>query len=103
MSHLLILACSGPGAPDAMARASLVGVGCLLISFAATVFAIVRARRLAVRAPALAAVLLLLFHPTVWLGVTSGDCGRMLLMVGPAVAVVHAGIAGFLMLRKRPG
>lgn len=106
MHQFLIFACSGPGAADAMARASFVGLACLLISFAATIVAIVRARRVGgrlARGGAVVAVLLLLIHPTVWLGVSSGDCGGGLLVAGPVFVVLHCGIAGFLMLWKRPG
>jgi hypothetical protein len=85
-----------------MAQASLVGLACLALSFTGTIVAIVRARRLHRRVPAVIAVVLLLFHPTVWLGVTSGDCGGTLLVVGPVFAVLHGGIAGLLMLAKPP-
>ena len=97
------LACSGPGAQAAMDRASLVGVSCYVVSLVATVIAIIRARRLKTKLAkggAAFAVLLLLAHPTIWLGVTSGDCGNSLLFLGPATALVHAAVAAFLLLKK---
>jgi hypothetical protein len=97
------LACSGPEAQAAMDRASLVGAGCYLLSLVATVVAIIRARRFKTKLAkfgAAFAVLLLFAHPTIWLGVTSGDCGNTLLFVGPATALVHAAIAAFLLLKK---
>lgn len=96
------LACSGPGAQGAMDRASLVGVACYLVSLVASVVAIIRARRLKTklaRVGAAFAVLLLLAHPTIWLGVTSGDCGNALLFLGPTTALVHAAVAAFLQLK----
>ena len=98
------LACSGPGAQAAMDRASLVGAGCYLVSLVATLIAIIRARRLKTnlaKVGAAFAVLLLLAHPTIWLGVTSGDCGNSLLFVGPATALVHSAVAAFLLLKQR--
>ncbi len=106
-------ACSGEVAPEAMRTASLIGPACLLISVAATAFSVVRSRRLlsliAKRegtvlrfhtTAAGAAILLLIFHPTFWLGVTSGDRGNALRVVGPVVAALHLGLAGFVMTRK---
>lgn len=109
------LACSGEGAGRAIATSSLIGLACLAISIAATVFSVVRSRRLltlvakregtVVRfhtTAAGAAVVLLILHPTFWLGVTSGDCGYTLRLAGPIVAALHLGIAGFVMTRKAP-
>ncbi len=95
------VACSGEGASEAMARNSLVGLACLLISFAATLTAIWRTRKLGgalAKTLSVIAVLLLMAHPTIWLGVSSGDCGQGLLVTGPIVATLHCGILGLLML-----
>ena len=100
----LAFACSGEGASAAMARASLVGLTCFVLSVTATIFSVTRARKLAMKMPKIAAaiaVLLVALHPTIWLGVTSGDCGQALLVAGPVFAVLHGGIAGSLMLAKR--
>ena len=86
-----------------MATASVVGLACLVVSFGATIMSMVRARKLqtkVARSAAVVAVLLLLIHPTVWLGVSSGDCGQVLLIAGPVMASIHLMIAGFLMLKK---
>ena len=103
MNMLFVLACSGPGASDAMASASLIGLACLAVSFAATITSVVRARKVQLRlvkTAAVVAVILLLVHPTVWLGVSSGDCGNALRMVGPVFAALHLGILGFVLLRR---
>lgn len=98
------LACSGEGAAEAMAQNSLLGLACLLMSFAATIVAVVLARK---RGGALAkglavfAVLLLMAHPTIWLGVTSGDCGQSLRVTGPVVVALQCAIVGLLMLRRK--
>jgi hypothetical protein len=88
-----------------MARASFVGVACYLVSLVATVVATVRARRLKTRLAKVAAafaVLLLLAHPTIWLGVTSGDCGQGLLVVGPVTTLMHLGIMVLLLSTRLP-
>jgi len=96
-----MLACSGLGAADAMATASLVGLVCLIVSFAATIGSVVQQRRIRqARYVAIAAVVLLLLHPTIWLGVRSGDCGNTLLLAGPMTAVLHLGLLGFFLTRK---
>jgi hypothetical protein len=98
---MLVLACSGPGAGDAMATSGLIGLACLLVSFAATIFSVIRVRKLQLaKAAAVIAVVLLALHPTVWLGVSSGDCGYTLRMAGPIVAAIHLGLFGFFLTRK---
>jgi hypothetical protein len=100
LSSSLALACSGEGAGDVIRTSSLIGLAALLFSFAATIGSVVRARRLKAKAPAIIAVVLLLIHPTVWLGVSSGDCGYTLRLAGPMVAALHAGVLGFLLIKK---
>ena len=97
---MLVLACSGPGAGDAMAVSGLIGLAALLVSFGATIFSVIRVRKLQVaKAAAVIAVVLLALHPTVWLGVRSGDCGYTLRMAGPIVAALHLGVLGFVLTR----
>ena len=52
------------------------------------------------KAAAIVAVVLLALHPTVWLGVSSGDCGYTLRYAAPIVAAIHIGVLGFLLTRK---
>lgn len=49
---------------------------------------------------AIAAVVPLLLHPTIWLGVRSGDCGNTLLLAAPITAVLRLGLLGFFLTRK---
>jgi hypothetical protein len=95
-------ACSGPGASGAIARASRVGLVCLLISFSATIASMVRGRALKRKVLPIAAVVLLLIHPTMWLGVSSGDCGAALMYAGPVMAALHLGVLGLLAVGKPP-
>jgi hypothetical protein len=43
---------------------------------------------------------LLALHPTVWLGVSSGDCGYMMRYAALIVAALHAAVLGFLLTRS---
>jgi hypothetical protein len=98
---MLVLACSGPGAGDAMATSGLIGLAALIISFGATIFSVLRVRKLQVaKAAAVIAVVMLALHPTVWLGVSSGDCGYTLRLAGPIVAALHLAVLGFLLTKK---
>lgn len=100
----VVFACSGPGASEAMARASFVGLACLLVTVLLTAAAI-RAwlpltgslRKVA----ALVGLLLIPAHPTLWLGVSSGDCGQMLLVLAPVVTLVHGLAAAFLIAKGK--
>ncbi len=92
------LACSGPGAPAAIARADRIGWALLAgtaLLVAATHFAARRppsTRRL---------IVALLVHPGWWLGARGGDCGRMRVAASIAATVLFVLAAAFLLWRAR--
>lgn len=94
----LVIACSGPGAADAIANSGLIALGCLVGSLVLTVFIAVRALTLRRKglwfavAGCFAAMLLIgLFTMTL----RSGDCG---FTARSASIVVFVGILGLALL-----
>lgn len=102
----LVIACSGPGAADAIAHSGLIALGCLLGSLVLTVVIGVRAFKLRRRglwlavAGCLASLLLMgLFTMTL----RSGDCGFMARSVSVALFVGILGLTGLTFTaRKTP-
>lgn len=90
------LACSGPGASDAIALSSLIGLLCALGSIAATVTLFVRARGAKasglLNAARIVAVAFVALHPLWTLGTLSGDCGYMVRYSAPVVLLMHVGL-----------
>jgi hypothetical protein len=96
-------ACSGPGAADAIARATLVAVAAIATSLGVTIaLGVLARRRGGKRRTQLFAVglLALLIHPGVWMSATSGDCGAAVMLVAPIYALLHVGLV--LLSRRGP-
>ena len=96
MGSFLIIACSGPGAADAIATSSLIGLGCAIGSIAATVMLFVRTRGAPasglLNAGRILAVVFLALHPLWTIGTVAGDCGYMVRYSAPIVLLLHVGI-----------
>jgi hypothetical protein len=96
-------ACSGPGAADAIARASWVALAAIATSLGLTIaLGVVTRRRGGKRRSQIFAVglLALLIHPGVWMSATSGDCGAAVMLVAPVFALLHVGLV--LLSRRGP-
>lgn len=90
------LACSGPGASDAIALSSLIGLACALGSIAATVMLFVRSRGAKpsglLDAARITAVVFAALHPLWTFGTVSGDCGYTVRYAAPVVLLLHCGL-----------
>lgn len=100
----LLFACSGPGAEAAIANSSLIGLASLVVTVLLTAAAIrawLPLQTSLQRVAAVVGLLLIVAHPTTWLGVLSGDCGYALRYVGPGFTVLHGLAAAFLIAKRR--
>ncbi len=89
------LACSGEGARELMFRSTLAGWAGLALSVAATLVSVRLSRQRSGawrKAATVLSVGLVLVHPGLWVGVTSGDCGATRLLLAPLVALIHLAI-----------
>ncbi|MGV3622285.1 MAG: hypothetical protein ACO1OB_15820 [Archangium sp.] len=94
----LVLACSGPGAADAIATSGLIATGCVLGSLVLTVVIGVRAFRLRRRGLWLAlagAIGSMLIVSLFTMTLRSGDCG---FLARYAALAVFAGLVGLTVL-----
>lgn len=103
----LVLACSGPGAADAIANSGLIALGCLLGSLVLAVVIGVRAfktRRSGLWVAFAASLASMFFVGLLTMTLRSGDCG---FTARSASMVVFAGILALTALtftaRKTPG
>ncbi|MDP3151228.1 MAG: hypothetical protein Q8N23_01075 [Archangium sp.] len=97
------LACSGPGALDAMRLADRIGWACFLVSVVVTGAAIIKGlpfRSSLAWVAALVGVVVLLGHPAVWVSAYIGDCGSTRQTLAPIATVLHALAVGFVISRK---
>jgi hypothetical protein len=96
VSSFLVLACSGPGAAEAIATSSLIGLGCAAGSIAATVAFLLRSRKMTpsglLNAGRIVAVVFAALHPVWTFGTVSGDCGYTVRVVAPVVLLLHVGL-----------
>jgi hypothetical protein len=85
----LALACSGPGAPEAIGRAELTGLLGLVAALVLVVIGSVRRRRKGRRWRGIAVGSLVLWlNPFLWLSARSGDCGSTLVVATVAVTLI---------------
>lgn len=100
----VLLACSGVGAEAAIERSTLIGLISLLLTVMLTAAAIrawLPLNTALQRVAAGVGLVTILAHPSVWLGVSGGDCGYALRYVGPGFTVLHGLAAVFLIARRR--
>ena len=98
-----VLACSGPGAAEAIARAEWAGWGLLGLAVVMVLAANLRARRLGVGGRSMAAGWILIFaHPGIWMSARSGDCGATRLESSLLFTALAAGLGLWGMLRSGP-
>ncbi|MFO0598074.1 MAG: hypothetical protein U0228_22420 [Myxococcaceae bacterium] len=100
-------ACSGPGAEEAIVRATVLGWGCGLASLVLTSLIYFFTRGPATHRPKgaqlarrLAAVFVVI-HPGWWISALSGDCGRSRTMFSIVAVVAHVGLL-FVVTRLKP-
>lgn len=99
----LVLACSGPGAADAIFQAELTALAGLVLALALWMTGGVRRRRAGRAWGAVAlGVLPVALHPMIWLSARSGDCGRTLTAACVAMAVISLTWAAWPMKSPAP-
>ena len=95
-----MLACSGPGAAEAIANAERLG----LITWALTLalaIAFVVSKRLRPRKIRWVMLALAIAHPGLWLSARSGDCGALLQLAAVATSVLLAAVMAGVFLKAR--
>ncbi len=101
----LLIACSGPGAAEAIGTSEFISLGCAVASLALTVVVGVRAfqvRRRAVWVAFAVAAALVVLYPPITASVVVGDCGATARVVAVAVALLHLGLAALAVSAKKP-
>ena len=102
MGSIVVWACSGPDAIQAMDRARWAGWGLWLLALLLVGAANVQARRLGVPIRAVAAGwILVMAHPGLWVPVTSGDCGLQRVQSSLVFTALAAAIGIWGMVRAQ--
>ena len=103
--RLFVIACSGPGAAEAIGNAELIGLGCVLVALIAACVTAYRARKLKHRQLAVGALvafpMLGLFFPVIGM-VRMGDCGATSRLVSLVLAAGYVGLAALSLTLKKP-
>lgn len=96
----LALACSGPGAAEAITRAEIGGwiLAGMSLGMAGLTSRLAWIRK--IKSPPVAmAWVLLLAHPGLWVSARSGDCGRERWLLAGIFTLLEAGLVGWAWLR----
>lgn len=96
-------ACSGPGAQAAIALSGRIALGSLSLTLLCFLAALLvpQVRRLVGWRGVGVLLVTCIFHPGIWLGTLSGDCGYTARLASIVFLPILAGLLGFLYVRQR--